>query len=380
MTLPPNLPQPVPARPLLTRGAFYFDGDSPIARPVSLEVDEGAGALIIRFLQHEGLEVQWPLEEVRQVEDVAGTQEAVLRWTADPLARLQLGDLGLLAAFPKLKKSAPPKGRRRLALWACAAVAAVALQIGVLVPLLADRLATYIPAEGERALGEATFAQIREALAGSGLEQLATCENPEGVAALNQMVARLSVDIDSAQPIEVFVLDHPMINAFALPGGYVVFFRGLIEAAEGPDEVAAVMAHEFGHVISRDPTRHAMRSAGSIGILGLLFGDFAGGAAVLFLTEKLISAQYSQGAETGADRFAYGMLEDANVSPASLGDMFERMREKHGDSDGVTSHFVSHPTLAKRIDASRKAAREDAQYEPILSEEEWQAFKAICAD
>ena len=82
------------------------------------------------------------------------------------------------------------------------------------------------------------------------------------------------------------------------------------------------------HVISRDPTRHALRSAGSIGVLGLLFGDFAGGAAVLFLTERLISAQYSQKAEIGADTFAHGVLEQAGINPGALGDMFENMRAK----------------------------------------------------
>lgn len=67
-----------------------------------------------------------------------------------------------------------------------------------------------------------------------------------------------------------------------MPGGLIILFRGLIDAAESSDEVAAVYAHELGHVVARDPTRIALRSAGSIGVLGLLLGDFAGGAVVLF--------------------------------------------------------------------------------------------------
>jgi predicted Zn-dependent protease len=169
-----------------------------------------------------------------------------------------------------------------------------------------------------------------------------------------------------------------MMNAFALPGGFVVLFRGLIDAAESPDEVAAVLAHEIGHVVSRDPTRHALRSAGSIGVLGLLFGDFAGGAVVLFLTERLIDAQYSQGAESGADRFAYGVLLNAGASPAALGDMFQRLRDKYGDSDAIIAHFLSHPGLEERIKAARAAAPKDRDYQPILGDEEWAALKGIC--
>jgi len=265
-----------------------------------------------------------------------------------------------------------------LALWAAGAVAAVAVQIGVLLPLLADRLAAFVPPAGERALGEATFAQIRQALAGTGLPPLPLCENPSGTAAIETMLAGLNVDRDSETAVKVFVLDHEMINAFALPGGHVVFFRGLIDAAQSPNEVAAVMAHEIGHVENRDPTRHALRSAGSIGILGLLFGDFAGGAAVLFLAEQLINASYSQEAEIGADEYAHKQLEAAGVSPAALGDMFERLRDAHGEADGFVSHFMSHPTLTSRIHIARAAARTDRTYGDIFSEADWAALREIC--
>jgi predicted Zn-dependent protease len=193
------------------------------------------------------------------------------------------------------------------------------------------------------------------------------------------MLVGLGVERGTDDAIKIFVLDHEMVNAFALPGGYVVFFRGMIDAAQSPNEIAAVMAHEVGHVVNRDPTRHALRSAGSIGILGLLFGDFAGGAAVLFMTEKLISANYAQAAESGADEFAYTALEDAKVSPAALGDMFERLRDKYGNTEGVVSHFVSHPTLTSRIERSRAEARATGEYGDILSDPDWINLKNICS-
>jgi len=380
MTLPPDLPPQPAVQAGIYNGldSFYFDGDTPVARTVTLRVDAQAQVLEVGLPGSDLAGVRWPLDEIRKLEDIAGGRGAILRWTGDPLARLHLADRAVLHHMPELTRRAPPKGRARLATWALAAVAGVAIQIGVLVPLLADRLATFVPPAGERALGEATFGQIRQALAGSGLPPLPTCDDERGLAALEAMLEGLGVPRGSDDAIKVFVLDHEMVNAFALPGGYVVFFRGMIDAAASPNEIAAVMAHEVGHVVNRDPTRHALRSAGSIGILGLLFGDFAGGAAVLFLTEKLISANYAQGAEAGADEFAYGALEDAGVSPAALGDMFERLRIKYGDTEGVVSHFVSHPTLSSRIDRSRDAASAESEYSDILSDEEWSALKAVC--
>lgn len=355
-------------------GAAYFDGDRPEPHEVSLDIVAG----ILQIGMDDGDVIRWPVHEVRQLPDLAGKTGTVLRRNSDPLARLYLRDKSLLEHLPSLKRRTPPKGRGRLAAWAVAAVAAVGLQIGVLIPLLADNLAGFIPPAGERALGEATFGQIREALDDTGLNPLEICESSEGVAALDTLIARLGDDRDFSKDVTVSVLDHEMVNAFALPGGFVVLFRGLIDAADGPDEVAAVLAHEIGHVISSDPTRHALRSAGSIGVLGLLFGDFAGGAAVLALTERLISAQYSQAAESGADAFAHEVLAQAGINPGALGDMFTNMKAKFGDNDGIAAHFLSHPSLGERIEASKAVVDEGAAYTPSMSATDWSALQGIC--
>ncbi|WP_299368229.1 M48 family metallopeptidase [uncultured Tateyamaria sp.] len=360
----------------MTKRGVFFDGDRPEGVPVTLSLPASANQL--RMTPAEGDDIDWPIDQIRRIPDHAGTHDTMLRITSDPLARLYVPQLADLPRWPHIDRADPPKGRGRLALWAAGAVAAVAIQIGVLIPILADQLAVVIPRQAEHALGEATFQQIRNALGSDAIGPLGLCENPAGVAALTAMSDRLSATLPDAADINVFVLDHPMINAFALPGGFVVFFRGLIDAAETPEEVAAVFAHEMGHVVGRDPTRNALRSAGSIGVLGLLFGDFAGGAVVLFLTERLIDAQYSQAAETGADTFAYDVLERAEISPAALGDMFQRLRDEHGDQSGVLAHFLTHPTLSDRIDRARAAAPDDVTWQPVLTPAQWNDLQNIC--
>jgi len=357
------------------QGAAYFDGITPLPRPVE-HLRLVSGTLQIHL--EDGSVINWPEADIRSVRDHAGAYDETLRLRTDPVARLYVESPILMTALSRVYRAAPPKGRARLAAWAIAAIGAVALQIAVLIPLLADGLADFIPEGGERALGEATFEQIRSALDDSGVDLVPVCTASEGVDALNAMEARLVDTLPSPPGLFVFVLDHDMVNAFALPGGYVVLFRGLIEAAETPDEVAAVFAHEIGHVVSRDPTRHALRSAGSIGILGLLFGDFAGGAMVLFLANQLINAHYSQSAEAAADSFATDMLLRADVSPAALGTFFERLQEEHGDSEGLAAHFMSHPELGDRIAAARAAVPDAAKFTPSLDADAWAALRDIC--
>jgi beta-barrel assembly-enhancing protease len=358
--------------------ADFFDGESAVVRRVAVALEPAALVLT----PPEGAPLRWPLADLRAIPDQALPRILVLTATTHPLARLHLSDAGLrrdvAARAPALRMGQPVRGRGRIAAWAAAAVASVALIILVLVPAMADQLARILPPAGEKALGDATLGQIREALDRTGLDGLPTCEAPAGRAALDRLTARVTDGLDLPYDLTVTVLDHEMVNAFALPGGHVVFFRGLLREARTPGEVAAVLAHELGHVVARDPTRGALRTAGSIGVLGLLFGDFAGGAAVLFLAERLIEARYSQGAEAAADAFAHQRLLAVDLPPAALATFFTRLRAEHGDAEGLVAHFLSHPQLGDRIARAEAAGAGQGTTRPALTAAEWAALRAIC--
>lgn len=358
-----------------TEFGTYFDGVSAVPQNVVLTVDDARGALRI----HVGEQViLWPLNDVRKLRDQAKGDLIILRSKDDPVARVTVTDPLILARCPNLNRRTSDVSPRRLIAWAASALAAVALIITVLIPTMADQLADYMPIEGQKALGETTYHQIRQALAPEDSDLVGQCSSPAGTAALDKIRARLEGATSSNLPLTVAVLDHEMVNAFALPGGFVVFFRGLLETAESPEELAAVFAHEIGHVEYRHVTRHVLRSAGSIGVLGLLFGDFAGGALVLFLTEQLIEAQYSRTAEEDADAFGHQMLIDAGVSPEANAQLFEAFLDISGEASGLAAHLGSHPAMQERIDAARAAVPEGFVTRPLLTDAEWQALRTIC--
>jgi Zn-dependent protease with chaperone function len=360
--------------------ADYFDGRQAAVRRVGYQVDIAARQLIIA--RPEAIEIAWAFGDLRAQRDQADPERLIVTSLTQPLARLVVEDADVIAALrreaPKLNKTPAVRGKRRVAAWAAGALASVALIVFGLVPLTADQLARILPPSGEEALGEATLEQIRSALAEDFSEIVRVCEAPDGSQAMAAMQARLGRDYDLAYDVKITILDHPMVNAFALPGGQVVFFRGMLDAATHPDQIAAVLAHEIGHVVARDPTRIALRSAGSLGVLGLLFGDFAGGAAVLFLVEQLIRADYTREAEAAADDFGIAMMRNSGADPAALADLFAIMREKYGDVQGISAHFVSHPSLGDRIEKARAAGRDMLQTTPILNDAEWSALKTVC--
>lgn len=358
----------------------YFDARAPVPRPEPLSIDESGAhgpELVI------GADTaRWPLTEIRALRDQARRGRLILRHAGGGAERLAVDDpesIRILRARCSLLNRLPrQKGVFALLFWAGAALASVLLILFFLIPFTADRLAPFVPARGEVSMGLSTFERVRSAL-GKGAP-VPLCSTPEADAALAKIEARLFPALDLDYPLVISIFDHPAFNAIALPGGQIVLFRGIIERAETPEELAAVIAHEAGHVVSHDPVRSALRSAGSFGVLGMVFGDFAGGAVLLFLTERLIDANYGQQSEMEADLFGHDTMRAAGLRPDSIASLFERLRAEGGQPEGLVAHFLSHPAIGDRIAASRTASAGMEQGTPLLLPQEWDALKNVCAN
>ncbi|MDT8345831.1 MAG: M48 family metallopeptidase, partial [Thermohalobaculum sp.] len=277
---------------LLESEGRYFDGRAARPREVILSFRERS--LIIRSMGDEVL-VHWPLASLHAVSPPA---ERPMTLAPHPGSdeRLTLDDdtmIGAIAAVcPGLhRRPVDRRGLGRVAFWALGAVAAVVGMVFVLIPLLAGQLALMIPPERERALGDAVVGQLTRLLELGGASAR-FCTEPEGRAALARLGARLSVHAELPYPVRLDVLDHPMVNALALPGGRIVVFRGLIDAAGSPEEVAGVLAHEIGHVVHRDPTVVTLRAAGTAGLLGLVIGDVFGAGAIAAASDAALNARF----------------------------------------------------------------------------------------
>lgn len=359
---------------------MWFDGQSSRPNPVIVRFGE---ATLTLSGADDVPRAHWALASLRTLPDQSDAKRLVLVPAPDSDERLVLADAEMIAAIrtvcPDLNRHRAPKGSwRRLIIWGGGAVASVLLIVFVIVPALAERMAVLIPPAQEEALGEQVLAQVSRVF--GQFNQVRTCDNPEGLAALDKMSARLAPHYESHVPVKVQILDHPMVNAFAVPGGYVVLMRGLIEGAENPEEVAAVLAHEIGHVIHRDPTRLTLRSAGSAGILSMLIGDVLGGAAIAIMTDAVINASYTRAAEEDADNAAHRIMTGAELPLEPMAGFFERLSDgAPSPSSGVLSHLATHPDLLGRAEAAREAdIIGDTRYVPILDAEEWQALRRIC--
>jgi beta-barrel assembly-enhancing protease len=153
------------------------------------------------------------------------------------------------------------------------------------------------------------------------------------------------------------LVDADVINAFALPGGFVYVNRGLVDRASSASELAGVMGHEIAHVILRHSAERiekAQKTNAGValvcGLTNLCSSDAArvainvGGAAIF--------ARFSRRDELEADSAAVGIVRRAGYDPRGIATMFAsllQVREQRPDI--VSGWFASHPLEEARIGA-----------------------------
>ncbi|MCC0003311.1 MAG: M48 family metalloprotease [Methylobacteriaceae bacterium] len=185
---------------------------------------------------------------------------------------------------------------------------------------------------------------------------------------LNAILARLAAASETpTTPYRVTILNTPVVNAFALPSGNLYVSRGLLELANDSSEIAAVMAHEIGHVTARHAAARAEREKRAAVI--------AEAAAVIQSrqkseevenTQRLSFASFSRHQEIDADRIGINVIARAGYDPygaarflTSLGRSTALRAELLGQKSPATPNILAtHPSTPQRVALATKAARE----------------------
>ena len=354
----------------------YNDGKTAARHEVSVTLE--AEGLRIAAAEGQLLEF-WPYVELRLVDEILAGRPLRLKCGERGEARLTLDDHRILAELrpraPQLRPGRTRVGVLRTLILGTAGVAVLGLVVWIVLPQMARLAAQWIPVSWEEALGERVLDQTVEIFSLMEEGEPRFCAAGPGRAALDGLTDRLAAAGRSPYRFRVLVLDMKMPNAFALPGGQVVLFRGLIEEAKAPEEVAGVLAHEMGHVMHRHGTQLLLQSMG----LGILFDLMLGGVGdgmLGSLGETLVGLSYSREAETEADTAALDLLRETGIGAQGLAAFFERLREKGFDMEGALQLLSTHPSHESRARLFEDAGGGG----PGMSPADWAALQAICAE
>jgi beta-barrel assembly-enhancing protease len=229
----------------------------------------------------------------------------------------------------------------------------------LIVPWLSEKFASTVSVKTEEQFGNAVY----DALA------LSSQEDKAATIVLNDFFKEMKV----ATPynVRITVVKSDIVNAFALPGGNIVVYTGLLKELNSYPELAALLSHEFIHVNNKHSTKSIFRQLGSRIFLSLLFGKFGSVTSVMIdQADKFKSLKYSRGLEKEADIDGLAILKERKIDPEGFVSLFKHLRDSAPTS--VMPEFLgSHPDIDKRVDYIRNAsvnvaAEENVQLKTIF--------------
>lgn len=272
----------------------------------------------------------------------------------------------------------------------CATVANVGTQIGQATGVITKDQADSInrsAAAVEKSFQDITPEQeyfIGRSVAATVLKTYKVYDNAEANGYLNVLGQTLAMASDKPETFGGYhfvILDTEEINAFAAPGGLVMISRGMIRCCKTEDALAAVLAHEVGHV----ENQHGLKSirkgrlTSALTILALEGAKQLGGqnlaevtkafeGSISDITSTMMSSGYSRKTEYEADASAVEIMTRVGYNPSALVDMLQQMKKnlKPGGHDFAKTHpdpnvriaeiekAIGAPAAVKEVSARQK--------------------------
>ena len=357
----------------------YLDGQNAANRRVTAELT--SDGLVIR--QGDGSSIRWNYDQIHRTQGAYDGEQIRLEYGADPVTALVIPDQRFLSALrakaPGLVPVIhdPAKRALRIKLTIMAAVITV-LAAGVLyhwgIPGLASVLTPYVPIAWEQHLGERVVAHLAP--------EDERCTDPYRSQAIQSLLTRLTATVSDSpySTIRFHIVDDPMVNALAAPGGHIVVFRGLLEKTESPEQLAGVLAHELQHIYKRHTTRAILEQTSTSLLLAAVSGDFTGAATVALDSARTLGAlQYSRSHESEADAEGFAMLIAAGIDPQGMVEFFQLMSNDSHPDEGFFRYVSTHPTHRARIDhLTQLGGAALGKGAPLLPGLDWKFIRRIC--
>jgi beta-barrel assembly-enhancing protease len=357
--------------------AFYMDGRTAERHRARARLTRAG----LHILLDGGDVLSWPFGEIRQSRNFFGNDQIRLERGGDtpevllvPASRfLEAAD----AVWPASKKQfrEPVRGRKWARAILASATAAAAVLCGLYfwgIPALASFLAPRIPVAWEEQLGQ------------SVVEHLAPperqCADSVQAGKVQEVAAVLASSVPGAPyTFRVIVVDNPMINALAAPGGTIIVFRGLLEKTRNPEELAGVLAHEMQHILRRHATRALLEQTSINVLLAAAVGDSRGLSYGAEGARLLGILRYSRQHEEEADAGAVRMLVASGIDPRGLESFFEVMHQDERRSLKIPVYLSTHPDMEDRAQRLRTlTAGAPPPRTQLLPGYEWRDMNGIC--
>ncbi|OQW64206.1 MAG: hypothetical protein BVN29_14050 [Nitrospira sp. ST-bin5] len=258
---------------------------------------------------------------------------------------------------------------RHRVMWGTVAgsIMAVALGLWFGADLLVEMAVSRIPVEWEQKLGEAAYKDF--------LSHQDVMKEGPAVKAVEEMTQRLAEQIpNNPYKFQVTVVKSDVVNAFALPGGYVVVFTGLMKKAESGEEVAGVLGHELNHVLQRHGMERMVKNLGIMAVVAIIVGDQQGLIGLMRqVGVELLTLKFDRAQELEADLTGLQLVYRAKIDPKGMITFFQKLSEK---DEGRLEWLSTHPMSSARADRLKAELAALPRHETVPFSFEWTAVQS----
>jgi predicted Zn-dependent protease len=207
------------------------------------------------------------------------------------------------------------------------------------------------------------------------------CSDPVRLARIENMVgAMLATQGETNYRIKIHVVNQPLFNALAAPGGHIVIFRGLLDRTETAEELAGVLAHEVQHILKRHVTRSLLEYASTSFLVAAVLGDASGMVSFGVEAAQMVAQmRFSRQHELEADEAGLKMLLAGQIDPTGMIAFFEAVRKEEGQMAAALSYVSTHPHTEMRIARLKNLiAANVSRPQKLLPDYSWEDIKKIC--
>lgn len=159
------------------------------------------------------------------------------------------------------------------------------------------------------------------------------------------------LNLKTIYPIKIQVLESDELNAFALPGGRIFIYSGMLKKLNSYQELVALIGHESSHVTQRHSLKSIMRDAATGMVISALFGDVSEISGwVLSRADEFKSLDYSRELETEADDEGFKIMVSNKVDPNGMLRLLEVLKKEGAEIPGMMKYLSTHPDTEARIE------------------------------
>ena len=356
----------------------YLDGQTAARQRVSIRLMR----LGLHVTTERGATLWWPYEEIRQTQGFYSGEQVRLERGGEFSEALLVSDISFLTQLHQIAPELatrfhePARRRRRARIVLIAALASIGI-LTVLylwgIPALAAFVASRVPVSWEERLGRSIVTHL--------VPPAMRCTDKTRTRVIDEIITVLTAPLPTSPfTIRVIVVNDSTINAFAVPGGYIVLYRGLLEKTQTAEELAGVLAHELQHIFKHHVTQALIQHVSTGLLLAAITGDTSKATAYGLESARLLGIlRYSRQSEEEADAAGMRMLLESGIDPKGMIAFYELLTKSTSETSSILKYLSTHPSTGDRI-KNLKSLVEQSQPKSVklLKGYDWSNIKKIC--